>query len=178
MRIWHLDCNVDGYENLTWLTDVGIDEIQSYDGRSKITDWKPLGVRRMYNREYSNTPGLSSHIPVFDKKAVDILKELINGYAEILPLKSSDGEFYAINVTEVLDCIDYKKSKFKTYRDSKRIMRFIKYEFNEQMVKGKHIFKIIDESLKKPFVSDEFRQNVIDCQLSGFVFKLVWNSAD
>ncbi|MCG8402552.1 MAG: hypothetical protein MJA84_13340, partial [Firmicutes bacterium] len=103
------DCNVDDYENLTWVNKIDIDEVQSYDGRSKLNDWKPLAVKRMYNREYSNTPGLSSHIPVFDDRSVEVVKELLNGHAEILPLACSDGEFYAINVTEVLDCIDYEK---------------------------------------------------------------------
>lgn len=176
MRIWHLDCNVDDYENLTWLNEIDLDEVQSYDGRNKLDGWKPLQVIRMYNRKYSNTPGLSSHIPVFDKKAVDALKDLLENHAEILPLECKDGEFYAINVIKVLDCIDYDKSEFKTFRDGKRIMRFKKYEFKEQIVAGKHIFKIVDEPLRRPFVSDEFRKRVIDCKLDGFKFDLVWDS--
>ncbi len=176
MKIWHLDCNVDDYENLTWLNEIDIDEVQSYDGRSKIENGNPIAVRRMYDREFSNTPGLSSHIPVFDEEAIDILSDLLDGHAEILPLDCQDGEFYAINITKVLDCIDYDKSEYKMFRDGKRIMRFKKYEFKEEMVKGKHIFKIVDEPLRRPFVSDEFRQRIIDNQLTGFVFELVWDS--
>lgn len=176
MKIWHLDCNVDDYENLTWLDELNLEEVQSYDGRSKNEGWELLQVRRMYDRDFSNTPGLSSHIPVFDKKAVEVLKDLLEGYAEILPLECQEGEFYAINVIEVLDCIDYDKSDFKTFRDGKRIMRFKKYEFKKQIVEGKHIFKIVDEPLRRPFVSDEFRQRVIDSKLAGFVFELVWDS--
>ncbi len=176
MRIWHLDCNVDDYENLTWLNKIDIDEVQSYDGRSKVENCNPIAVRRMYDRKYSNTPGLSSHIPVFDKKTVEILADLLNNHAEILPLDCQDGEFYAINITKVLDCIDYEKSEYKMFRDGKRIMRFKSYVFKKEVVKDKHIFKIIDEPLRKPFVSDEFRQRIIEHQLTGFDFRLVWDS--
>ena len=55
-------------------------------------------------------------------------------------------------------------------------MRFLKYEFKEQRLKGKHIFKIIDEPLRRPFVSDVFRQKIIDNKLTGFVFELAWDN--
>ena len=55
-------------------------------------------------------------------------------------------------------------------------MRFIKYEFIKERVSGNPIFKIIDEPLKRPFVSDVFRQRVIDNNLKGFKFELVWDS--
>ena len=88
----------------------------------------------------------------------------------------SEGEFYAINVVEVLNGIDYDKAQFKTFRDGKRIMRFERYEFVKSEVDKKHIFKIVDEPLRKPFVSDELRQRVIDSKLKGFKFELVWDS--
>ena len=97
------------------------------------------------NAEFSNTPGLSAHIPVFDKKAVDIMKDYLIGNAENLPIFCEDREFFAINVTNVLDCIDYEASEYKTFRDGVRIMRFVKYAFIEDKIKNVHIFKIKDE---------------------------------
>lgn len=84
--------NLDDYENLTWINKIDIDEVQSYDGRSKIKDWKPFAIKRIYGREFSNTPGLSSHRPVFDERSVKVVKELLNGYAETLTLACSDGD--------------------------------------------------------------------------------------
>lgn len=116
MKIWILDCDVDHYENLFWKKDV--DYIQSFNGTEKKNDWKPVRVQRMYrNRKFSNTPGLSPHLPVFDKKAVSILDDLLKGNAEILPLECKEGDFYLINVTNVIDCIDYEKSVYKTFND-------------------------------------------------------------
>ena len=175
MKIWILDCDVDTYENLTWET-LDINFIQSFDGMEKKKDWNPMQVKRVYDRELSNTLGLSPHIPVFDEKAISVLNDLLIGNAEILPLDCKDGVFYAINVINVIDCIDYERSKYKTFRDGKRIMRFITYVFNEEKIKGTNLFKIIDEPLKRPFVSDEFRKRVVDNKLTGFKFELAWDS--
>ena len=176
MRIWILDCDVDNYENLTWEQNVNIEYIQSFDGSKKADGWVPIKVKRIYDRDFSNVPGFSPHIPVFDKETIDVLYDLLLENVEILPLECKYGNFYAINVIKVIDCIDYKKSKYKTYRDGKRIMRFTKYAFYEEKVKEIDIFKISDEPLKRPLVSDEFRKRVIDNNLKGFKFELAWDS--
>lgn len=176
MKIWILDCDVDNYENLTMKEEFDIDYIQSFDGTKKIKNWNPLKVKRMYDREFSNTPGFSPHIPIFDKKSVSVLNDLLTDNAEILPLDCDEGEFYAINVINVIDCIDYEKSKYKTFRDGKRIMRFTKYVFDEVKIDGLNIFKIKDEPLKRPFVSENFKNKIIDNNLVGFKFELAWDS--
>ncbi len=180
MKIWILDCDVNDYENLAWGNneyDIDLDFIQSFNGVSKEKDWNPVKLKRMYdNRKFSNTPGLSSHIPVFDKKAVDIMEEFLIGNAEILSIFCGDKEFFAINVIKVLDCIDYEASEYKTFKNGVRILRFIKYAFIEEKIENVHLFKIKDGTLKRPFVSDGFRQKVLDSVLTGFQFELVWDS--
>lgn len=176
MKIWILDCDVDNYENLTWKEEPDIDYIQSFDGAEKIKHWNPMKVNRMYDREFGNAIGLSPHIPVFDEKAIGILGDLLTDNAEILPLDCEDGNFYAINVINVMDCINYEKSQYKTFRDGTRIMRFTKYVFIEKKIEGMNLFKIKDEPLKRPFVSEEFRKRAIDNNLTGFKFELAWDS--
>lgn len=178
MRVWHLDFELDEYDNLIPANELTIDEIQTFDGRSKIKDWEPLLVKKMEDMELSNAPGFYSHIPVLDKGALEAVKDLIEDATEILPLIYDNNEFYALNIIKVLKCIDYEKSKYKTFGDGKRIMRFIKYEFLEDVIRGKHIFKLTDEPLRKPFVSEEFRQRVLNNNLTGFKFELVWDSED
>lgn len=161
---------------MTWKGECNIDYIKSFDGTRKSIDWKPPQIKRIYDREFSNTPGIVSHIPIFDKKAISILNDLLKDNTEILPTICEDGNFYLINVIKVLDCIDYDKSKFKTFRDGKRIMKFTNYVFKKDKIEGVDIFKIKDEPLKRPFVTDRFRQRVIDNSLTGFKFELVWDS--
>ena len=179
MKMWMLDFEVDEYDNLVTVHHMGLEEMRSYDGRRKKRGWQPLAVRRMEPEKglaLSNAPGFASHIPVFDDKALEVLLPLIKNEVEVLPLAFSERNFYAINITTVLDCIDYDKSQYRTYSDGKRIMVFERYSFKEKLIKNKSIFKIIDEPLRNPFVSDEFRDLVISSGLTGFEFKLVWDS--
>ncbi len=67
MRIWKLDCDVDHYENLKWKMEFDLDFIQSFDGTEKMKEWSPMQVKRVYDRKFSNTPGLLEQIPVFDE---------------------------------------------------------------------------------------------------------------
>ena len=48
---------------------------------------------------------------ILNKKAVDTLDDLIEGQVEILPLKHPSENYYAINVINVLDCIDYENAE-------------------------------------------------------------------
>lgn len=70
------------------------------------------------------------------------MKDLLTGNAEILALDCEDRAFFAINVTNVLDCIDYTKSEFETFRDGRRIMRFISYAFDPSKIENEHFFKL------------------------------------
>ena len=90
---------------------------------------------------------------------------------------SSDLEYYAINVTTVLDVIDYSKSRYITFDDGKKIMVFEKYAFKlcDELIRS-NIFKIIDETRGEAFVSDRFKESVEKNNLTGFRFELVWDS--
>jgi hypothetical protein len=179
MKIWILDCELDEYENFDDVEDLSIDEINSFDGRNKLDNWKPIVVEKMDgDGELGNTPAFHSHIPVMDKKALEVLNDLLNYGVEVLPLEYNKkiNKYFLINVTAVLNCINYKKSDYKTFDDGIRVMYFNKYVFIEDKLKGKHIFKIIDSPLSSVFVSDEFREKVIDSDLVGFKFELVWDS--
>lgn len=177
MRYWILDCDVDNYENIMCEGDVDLAFINSFNGESKLETWKSPKFKRMYNRKYSNTPGFASHIPVFDEKTVMVLSELLEDNVEILPIMCNDKNFYLINIIKIQDCIDYEKSQYKMFRDGKRIMKFSKYVFDRNKIKNcGDIFKLFDEPLKRPFVSDNFRNKVIENNLVGFKFELAWDS--
>ena len=178
MKIWQLQFEVDMYDNLIPIKELTADEIQSFDGRKKKDGWKPIPVKRMEpekNLELGDAPGFI--IPVFSKRALEILEPLIYDSIEELELQFQVAEYYGINVISVLDVIDYSKSKYKMYSDGKRIMVFQKYAFRicDELLNN-HIFKIIDETRRRAFVSDRFKETVEENNLLGFKFKLVWDS--
>lgn len=176
MRIWQLQFEVDKYDNLVPVGEFTADEIQSFDGRRKKDIWNPLPVKRMEPEkelELSDAPGFI--FPVFSKKALEILRPLIQNSVEELELQFQEAEYYGINVTAVLNVIDYSKSEYRMYSDGKRIMAFQKYAFRScKELINTNIFKIVDEPTRRAFVSDIFKQTVEKNNLLGFKFKLVW----
>jgi hypothetical protein len=175
MKIWQLDADVDNYDNFTTIKKEDLSKFD-FDGSHLIESWEPVAVRVIEEIKVSDSPGLSSGAPVMSERAVEILRELMGSSVEILPLRYRKGDYYAINVTDVLSCINYDEAEYKLFSSSNRIMRFIKYSFKEHILKDKHIFKIVDEPRRRPFVSDVFRRKVLDEGLEGFYFKLVWDS--
>ncbi len=177
MKVWKLECNVNDYENLQW-ENLDLNFIRSFNGESKLMDWTDPGVKRMYGRVLSNFPGLTSHIPVIDTTSYKCLYDDLKDSSELLPIKVDGLDLYMVNITEVLDCIDYEKSEYKLFSDGQRIMRFIKYVFDKDIISGKHIFKIKDEPLGTPFVSDALKEKVLANNLTGFDFKLAWSDEE
>ncbi|KNF07337.1 hypothetical protein CLPU_18c00190 [Gottschalkia purinilytica] len=180
MRIWHLNFELEKYDMMKVTKEEDCLILLEFDGTKKKDTWELLSVTRMEEEEFlSDAPGfIHPAIPIFNYKALNILKDLIDDSIEALELRCEEGEFHAINVIKVLNCIDYEKSEYKTFEDSKKIMRFEKYVFKEECVKGNNIFKIVDEPKSKVFVSDKFREKVLESGLTGFKFDLVWDSEE
>lgn len=177
MKIWQLNFEVDLYDNLTSIPELSVEELQSFDGRPHLPYWTPLHVVRMEPEkglQLSDAPGFV--FPVFSYRALNCLKPLIEPNIEVLPLDCDEGKHFGINIITVLDAIDYEKSIYKTFRDGKRIMSFKKYSFIPNAVDGVPLFKITDEKVRYPFVSDAFKETVEKNKLTGFVFRLVWDS--
>ena len=175
MNIWKLKFLVDKFDNFILERPFSLVEIQAFDGRSHIDDWRPLVVKRMEPEkklDLGDAPGFN--IPVLSKKALDCLLPLIKENTEILPLIFDENDFFALNITTVLDAVNYSESVYKTFRDGKRIMAFEKYSFIPEKVSGIPMFKIIDEKTRYGFVSDEIKRIVEDNNLNGFDFELVW----
>lgn len=180
MKIWQLSFDVDNFDNFIPEIELTATEVQSFDGRPKKINWTPIKVKRMEPEKgllLGDAPGFT--IPVFSKRALEFLYPIIGDSSEILPLLTDEGEFYGINVTAVVDVIDYAKSEYLTYNDGKRIMAFKKYAFVQNHVLMHHnIFKIVDEPTRRAYVSDKFKRVVEDNELTGFKFKLVWDSEE
>jgi hypothetical protein len=154
-----------------------------FDGSSQSNKWWPRVMER-----FNEKPKLGDYISklggeviILEKKAIEKLKPLMSN-VEILPLICDFGDYRAINVMDVIDCINYEKSDFKQFSAKPanwedwrpRIMRFIKYEFIKEKIEGYNIFKIIDKPQSAIFVNETFVNSVKEHGITGFAFKLVW----
>ena len=102
----------------------------NFDGTSQSKNWWPRIIRRNYDNPlgtYINK--ISRDVIIMERQGIRKIENLL-GSVEVLPLDCEEGTFFAINVTKVIDCIDYEKSSYKTFRDGKRVMRFINYSYN------------------------------------------------
>lgn len=151
--------------------------------RIGVTEWTPL-------LPIGDFPAFSgaSIDPVFSRRALDELTDLLQGNGEILPLSCDEGEYYLFNVTHIADALDIENTEFKPYSevdpdmallvddpDSPTITRFA---FYPQKVKDLTIFKIPSRhQYNGTLVTDKFVQRVQEAGLKGFEFELLWSSA-
>lgn len=184
MKLWSLEEDVDNYEHIT-LADGSnhnwVDFGDMFDRKNLKDNWIPIRVQLIEHAgdlERGDMPYLSPGKPVFSKMTVTTLKDLLQENAEILPLEYDLQELYIINVTNLIDAIDYDKSDIDYMRDGIRILSVNRYSFNVEKVKNQHIFKIINQLYGTVFVSDEFRNRVLESGLKGFKFIEVWDSKE
>ena len=102
----------------------------------KLVDkWKPPKVRG--NVSLANDfPGLDMVLPVFSRRACDVLREFLDPNGELLPLQSDIGEYYFYNVTTFVDALDAKKSDCQFWCDPPTTAIAIDYfEFHKSKLK-------------------------------------------
>lgn len=179
MKVWRLRANVNNYDSLIFTNDMDSDKFFEYGFSGKEIGhlWVPLEVKIYEYKQESDCPSLPG-VPVFNSKAVDIVSKFLEGNVELLPLKFIDDndKYYLVNVVNIKDCIDYKDAVVKYFPNTTKVMKFMKYAFIEEKVKDSHIFKITEFPKSYVFVSDEFRDCIMENQLKGFLFEKVWNS--
>ena len=105
---------------------------------------------------------------VLNKRARQVIEQLVAGQIEFLPLITPLGLYYEMNIQR-LDCLDVQRSVVKRFKDG-RIMRAIKYAFRWELLEGQHIFWIRDLGKTPTFVSGEFRRLVEENGLTGLKF--------
>lgn len=156
-----------------------LDVFRQFDGTAIGRSWRPMKVE--IDDEDPKDLALgdfgmpSSHIPVFSKRAVDFLKEILTPNGEILPIQIQCGlgEYFAFNVTSVLDVLDVDASEIK-YFSSGEIMAINRYKLRMvDRLRNATIFKLPQDALISVFVTETFVDAVREGKLSGFYFEPV-----
>lgn len=154
---------------------------QLYDnhlGKSVKSLWRPLRIKVLEGDESlpaSDFPYLAPAFPIMSRKAKEVFHDLIAPYVEFLPLQSSFGEYYGINVLEEVDALDEEASELKRFSDG-RVMVVHKYVFKPDTVEGKVIFRIPQDN--SIFVTDLFADKVWESGLMGLKLEELWSTTD
>ena len=137
MKVWKC-LPADGFEWLEPTREVTFEESHSYDGRSKINDLHPFAVRSLEtNGNFGDFTNVLFATTAVNKRAVEALADLIEDQVEFLPLIAADREWYLLNITNLVDAVDFSKSDVKFFPDGQEIMRIKKAFFFEEKLKRK-----------------------------------------
>lgn len=178
MKIWKLWEDVNNYDSLMAKDSNFEHEFEALNGCSLIEGWEPIELKRMYGEglPLSDYPYFFGR-PVMSDKAISALDSIIRDSVEYLSLAFEEKNYTMVNITKILNVIDYEKAEYETFPNSKKILAFEKYKFRtcDELLTS-DIFKLIDEPRRNPFVSDRFKKYVEENKLTGFKFELVWDS--
>ena len=152
-----------------------LDVLLRFDGTRIGKSWSPLRVEvdddDPSQLPLADFPSLTiSHIPCFSKFAVATLHDVLVQNGEVLPLSCDAGDYFAYNVTSIIDALNIEASDID-YFPSGKFMDVKRYTLYPERVKGADIFKLPQAPLMGVFVTDRFVRLVEQNQLSGFLFK-------
>jgi hypothetical protein len=80
----------------------------------------------------------------------------LEGRGELLPLECKEGDYFILNVTNVVDALDEEKSKIVRFPDGKKIMDIKDFVFMPSKLKNVDILKLPQQPLGQVFVTDKF----------------------
>lgn len=170
--------DTDKYKVLNLADVVDMNKFDLFDGRKLKREWSPLKVEFFKSKKkISDSPFLYISFLVINKESIMTLNNYFLDFVELLPLsyQNSVDNYFVVNVINIVDCLDHENSIFSRYDDG-RIMLCDKYAFVKEKLIKNHIFKIPEFPRAHIFVSDDFKSAVEDSELTGFIFKEVWNS--
>ena len=122
-------------------------------GVSVKTRWQPLLVKKKSPKKDADIMDLSPYLSmVVTKRAKDIFEPLFGDKVEFLPLINPEDELYVLNVLNVIDALDFKKSDVsisyyedENWEDTDEIKSASFYEpsvFKKKLIEKEYLFKI------------------------------------
>ncbi len=182
MQIWKVSSATKfEYDQLSLIRmDDDLPKLKIFKGKSLSNIWTSIELYRYKKKKKCDAPNLFSGLLALTQSSIDKLDDLIGSSVEYLPVTCADRykDLKLVNVLNVLDALDYDKI---LYRENNVTIE--KYPFIEEKVKGQHIFKVYEDQTHSEasvslriFVSEEFKNRVLELGLKGFSFGKIWDS--
>ncbi len=166
MKIYRYVPDVDEYD---CLDNVG--DWSAFDQGVRLAPhWRPTRVAVDARAGRSGDfPSLLGAIPVLSARAWKALQGLIGERVEALPLDCAAGPYFAINVLDHIDALDYPRSEVERFDDG-GVMAIDSYAFKPKVLQGRHIFKLPETAPAETLVSGELKALVEKHKLKGLRF--------
>lgn len=153
----------------------------SFEGIPQGESWEPVAIRSPFkSKKIADFMYWTPASIVASQKAVDLLAPIVSPYVEVLPLECGWGNYYILNVTHLIDCINYAESEYIPFGDGKtpygapRVLMITKHVFFADRISGIPIFKDVNRPKIPLYVSDAFVDCVEANGLKGLKFNMVW----
>jgi len=149
-------------------------DIDSLNGE-EVINWEPVEFYSSHRKKSkSDYIHFLTGSPILSLKARNALEPYIANDVQFLPI-IHEQELYLVNVVNVLDCVDYSRSKIRKGLQGV-FVGFNSISFNEDMVQDQLIFKIKEQVERHVYVTDAFKDIVQQSKLKGFGFIEIWDS--
>ncbi|RUT45251.1 hypothetical protein EJP82_16370 [Paenibacillus anaericanus] len=147
-----------------------------FDGSPKQNIWTPIKLETLFKRTYKDFPYYIIGQPVVSKRVKELMEPFTCNEVEFLPLIHDDFEFFMVNVTNVLDCVDWQRSDFRTFDDGSWA-GFNKLVFDFHKVpEDTYMFKINQGATTRVYVTEAFKDLIERNKLKGLDFSQVYDS--
>lgn len=144
------------------------DKLQINYFEKKLDDFIPVEMKVVkkgkYNDFYDYLPG----IPIISLETKEFLSTFIENSVQFLEFRLKQNIF-ALNVTNVIDCIDYDKSIIIDGSIQK-------IEFDKSKLEGQYIFKIPQRRRSAVYVTDALKDIIEKSPFKGYEFDEIWDS--
>lgn len=171
MDVFKLKDDVDRAGLLEPVDEEAFDWLREHAGRPFGSAWRPLPVVGVVDRDYPEPPSLdaapiSGYLAV-SPRAVAALADLVEGFAEILPLDCDPPGYHLLHPTRVVDALDVEASDVEPYHDGgvKRVRRWV---LRRGLLEGVPIFHLPQFVHSAAYVTDVFAARVAEAGLTGF----------
>jgi len=152
--------------------------VDSFKGSSVSDNWYPVSIinQERHQKKYDfSSVGFS--FPVVSEAAIQVLNEIVEDKVEFLPVAHETESLFALNITNLLDCIDFDQADVVLHEKYKVVDDIKSYAFKLDMIAEETIFKIPQfKGNTRIFVTDKFRDKVLEANLTGFEFEELWDS--
>lgn len=176
MKVYELNYNHKKSMVITSDNDKGHPISSNFDGEPKLDLWSPTKVETVSKKSYRDFPIYLSSKPVVSARVKEVIDPFVKDEVEFLPLIHDELDFYMVNVTNVLDCVDWNRSNVRTYEDGS-LAGFNKLVFNFTKIPAEtYIFKFVERASTLVYVSEAFKDLIERHKFKGLDFSVVYDS--
>lgn len=176
MRIYRIDFPPIDRRLCVWAKGFNVKRMQLFDGRPQ-EGWEEAELEVDGDRPpvRPDCPYLWGPIPVLSDRGRRALEDLLGGDVEWLPARLEGERYWLANVTNLVDGLDRERSDCE-WLEGEGIIWVREYQMREAAVDGQAVFKLSDDPLDFPFVSEEVKRRAEEEGIVGLSFKLAWDS--